>query len=129
MALSLFCPQQGTWFCSVHGCCTYFRKTQSEQENGQRKETRIGVCFGCLETGQMSKGCARRLTSQVCSVQHPTLLHNANRSQVTCKGDESKKEHRENTFGAFPLRGTARHGSVRLTFVFFSTGYSTWYFF
>lgn len=55
------------------------------------------MCFGCLETGQMSKGCARRLTCQVCSVQHPTSLHNASRSQGTWKGDESKKEHKENT--------------------------------
>ncbi len=29
----------------------------------------------------------------------------------------------------FPLHGTARYGSVRLTFGGFSTGYSTWYFF
>ncbi len=33
------------------------------------------------------------------------------------------------TFGAFPLHGTARYGSVQLTFGGFSTGYSTWYFF
>ncbi len=30
-------------------------------------------------------------------------------------------------YGAFPLHGTARYGSVRLTFEGFSTGYSTWY--
>ncbi len=32
----------------------------------------------------------------------------------------------EGTIGAFPLHGTARYGSVRLTFGGFSTGYSTW---
>ncbi len=33
------------------------------------------------------------------------------------------------TYGAFPLHGTARYGSVRFTFGGFSTGYCTWYFF
>ncbi len=31
------------------------------------------------------------------------------------------------SFGAFPLHGTARYGSVRFTFGGFSTGYCTWY--
>ncbi len=31
------------------------------------------------------------------------------------------------SYGAFPLHGTARYGSVRFTFGGFSTGYSTWY--
>ncbi len=35
----------------------------------------------------------------------------------------------EYTFGAFPLHGTARYGSIQFTFGRFSTGYSTWYFF
>ncbi len=30
-------------------------------------------------------------------------------------------------FGAFPLHGTARYGTVRFTFGGFSTGYCTWY--
>ncbi len=29
-------------------------------------------------------------------------------------------------YDGFPLHGTARYGSVRFTFVFFSTGYCTW---
>ncbi len=33
------------------------------------------------------------------------------------------------TYGAFPLHGTARYGSVRFTLGGFSTGYCTWYFF
>ncbi len=33
----------------------------------------------------------------------------------------------EGTYGAFPLHGTARYGSVRFTFGGFSTGYCTWY--
>ncbi len=32
-------------------------------------------------------------------------------------------------YGAFPLHGTARYGSIRFTFGGFSTGYCTWYFF
>ncbi len=33
----------------------------------------------------------------------------------------------ESTYGAFPLHGTARYGTVRFTFGGFSTGYCTWY--
>ncbi len=33
------------------------------------------------------------------------------------------------SYGAFPLHGTARYGSVRFTFGGFSTGYCTWYLF
>ncbi len=31
------------------------------------------------------------------------------------------------SYGAFPLHGTARYGTVRFTFGGFSTGYCTWY--
>ncbi len=33
----------------------------------------------------------------------------------------------DGTYGAFPLHGTARYGTVRFTFGGFSTGYCTWY--
>ncbi len=34
---------------------------------------------------------------------------------------------KELTYGAFPLHGTARYGTLRFTFGGFSTGYCTWY--
>lgn len=36
---------------------------------------RSGICFGCLMKGHLSKDCKRRLTCQVCSQKHPSLLH------------------------------------------------------
>lgn len=34
-----------------------------------------GVCFACLRVGHMSSACERRLTCNVCSKTHPTVLH------------------------------------------------------
>lgn len=34
-----------------------------------------GVCFGCLCIGHMSKDCRRRLSCNVCSLKHPSILH------------------------------------------------------
>lgn len=33
-----------------------------------------GLCFGCLKQGQLSKFCIGKVSSQVCSLTHPTLL-------------------------------------------------------
>lgn len=63
-------------------------------------ETKIGVLFRCLETGQMSKGCAWSFTCQLCSDQHPTSLPNASGNQGTWKGDESKTGHKWNTIAS-----------------------------
>nr|XP_049612597.1 uncharacterized protein LOC125990036 isoform X1 [Syngnathus scovelli] len=34
-----------------------------------------GLCFGCLVQGHLSKDCSRRLTCQLCSRKHPSILH------------------------------------------------------
>ena len=34
-----------------------------------------GYCFGCLTQGHLSKDCINRLTCQVCSLKHPSILH------------------------------------------------------
>lgn len=34
-----------------------------------------GLCFSCLRQGHLSKFCEERLTCEVCSLRHPTVLH------------------------------------------------------
>lgn len=51
---------------------------------------RKGVCFGCLESGHMSKGCSQRLMCQVCSLKHPTVLHITNKGGATTYKDQEK---------------------------------------
>lgn len=48
------------------------------------------MCFGCLDSGHMSKGCSQRLTCQVCSLKHPTVLHITNKAGTTTNKDREK---------------------------------------
>ncbi|KAL6470498.1 hypothetical protein MHYP_G00216170 [Metynnis hypsauchen] len=47
-----------------------------------------GCCFGCLKQGHMSKSCRAKVSCQVCSLMHPTLLHIKKKGIVA----ETKKE-------------------------------------
>lgn len=60
-----------------------------------------GLCFACLKQGYLTKACKKRLTCQICSKKHPTVLHIKNatldggspNSQIDVhkKDDDSKK--------------------------------------
>lgn len=45
-----------------------------------------GLCFSCLKQGHMSNSCKEKMTCQVCSQTHPTLLH------MKAKGDSVLKD-------------------------------------
>lgn len=49
-----------------------------------------GLSFGCLSQGHLSKSCPQKLTCQICSPKHPTILHIGNK-KVTQTAGESKK--------------------------------------
>lgn len=77
-------------FCSgahkLDSCCQFNKKAHKEKLEFLKKK---GVCFGCLESGHMSKGCSQRLKCQVCSLKHPTVLHITNKEgSTTCKDQE-----------------------------------------
>jgi len=65
--------------------CLYCRKNHTMTECHQILEKshkekldfsrRNGICFGCLLKGHLSKDCNRRMTCQMCSQKHPSLLH------------------------------------------------------
>lgn len=53
--------------------CRQFKgKTHKEKMQFLKEK---GVCFACLRVGHMSNACEGRLTCNVCSKSHPTVLH------------------------------------------------------
>lgn len=63
-------------------CCTHTHSLEEcKQFKGKKHKEKIlflrerGVCFACLCVGHMSRDCEKRLTCQVCSQAHPTVLH------------------------------------------------------
>lgn len=44
-----------------------------------------GLCFSCLKQGHMSKTCKEKMTCQVCTQSHPTVLHMKAKNNVTNK--------------------------------------------
>ena len=73
---------------NLSSCPQLRRRNREEKLEFLRKE---GVCFGCFEVGHMSKGCQKRLTCQVCSLKHPTILH-INKTEIKNKKDERSKD-------------------------------------
>lgn len=53
-------------------CKQFMGKTHKEKMQFLKGK---GVCFACLRVGHMSSTCERRLTCDVCSKTHPTVLH------------------------------------------------------
>lgn len=78
-------------FCSgahrLDSCSQFNRKAHNEKLDFLKRK---GVCFGCLESGHMSKGCSQRLTCQVCSLKHPTVLHITNKGGAPTYKDQEK---------------------------------------
>ncbi|KAL7871964.1 hypothetical protein SRHO_G00069470 [Serrasalmus rhombeus] len=47
-----------------------------------------GLCFGCLVQGHLSKDCTRKLTCQICSRKHPSILHVQKDEMASVKEDK-----------------------------------------
>lgn len=52
--------------------CQQFAKKHREKINFLKEK---GACFGCLNTGHLSKNCDKRITCEKCKRSHPTALH------------------------------------------------------
>ena len=55
-----------------------------------------GLCFGCLQSGHVSKRCRNRLKCDNCGKTHPTVLHNTQSGE----NDETKKAKSQPSKGA-----------------------------
>ncbi|KAK0152984.1 hypothetical protein N1851_005351 [Merluccius polli] len=71
--------------CAFTKPCMFCEKNHTLQEcrkiREQAHKERVsflkknGLCFSCLVKGHMSKECKKKMTCEVCSFKHPSLLH------------------------------------------------------
>ena len=72
--------------------CSSFKKKSVKERKAFVQEARI--CFGCLCYGRMSRRCRNRKVCKICSMPHPTVLHDE--SKITPKHnseDQAKVVH------------------------------------
>ena len=58
---------------------------------------KTGLCFGCLVRGHRSSSCKKRMTCQVCSLKHPSMLHFAKQERPDTENAEEEKEEEGTT--------------------------------
>ncbi|KAL2099387.1 hypothetical protein ACEWY4_005867 [Coilia grayii] len=64
----MFCEKNHT----LQECCKIKEKVHSGRVDFLKKN---GLCFSCLVKGHLSKECKKKMTCEVCSLKHPSLLH------------------------------------------------------
>ena len=69
-----------------------------------------GYCFGCLTQGHLSKDCIRRLTCQVCSLKHPSILHIQKQEKVK-EGKNSTSEAQTTSAVGYEMCGYTGAGN------------------
>ncbi|KAL7868352.1 hypothetical protein SRHO_G00097360 [Serrasalmus rhombeus] len=60
-----------------------------------------GLCFSCLKQGHMSKFCKAKVSCQVCSLTHHTLLHIKKRDTIADSEKKTKNSEGQTVFSAF----------------------------
>lgn len=102
-------------------------KSKSHEEKIQFLKSK-GLCFSCLQHGHMGKFCTRKLSCQVCSRVHPTVLHqdNTNRGSdrsvpvVNGFATDSRSDH---ALSIVPVVVKAGNGDKCIrTYAFLDTG-------
>ena len=83
MPLCLFCKGE-----HVMETCNKL-KSKAHKENLDFLRSK-GLCFSCLKHGHMSKQCKAKVSCEVCSLTHPTLLH------IKKKEIDAEAENRKN---------------------------------
>ncbi|KAI2646661.1 NEDD4 family-interacting protein 2 [Labeo rohita] len=79
----LYCAQDG----HVLEHCHQLGKRAHREKLDFLKEK--GLCFGCLNTGHLSKSCDKRITCKHCSQMHPSILHIGQKE----KGNQKDMDH------------------------------------
>lgn len=91
-------------------CRRLAAKTQAER-NAFVKNNHL--CFGCLQTGHMSKKCTARATCSKCSKRHPTSLH-INKSDVEATSTKANpsEDHLNKTNSQAEIPNVTSHAVV-----------------
>ncbi|KAL3986557.1 KRAB domain-containing zinc finger protein [Sarotherodon galilaeus] len=79
MVSCVFCKRAGH---GLHKCRKFTEKTVAERVKFIQGEK---LCFGCLNSGHLSKNCSNKMTCNTCSKRHPTCLHEERQRQETKK--------------------------------------------
>lgn len=87
---------EGSPSCAFTRPCMFCEKNHALQECRKIREKphnervdflkKTGLCFGCLVKGHLSRECKKKITCEVCSLKHPSLLH------FTSKDKDAKKK-------------------------------------
>ena len=119
----------------VQAACAYCKKNHSledceelrQKEPAARKDfiQEKGLCFGCLKTGHMARGCQQRSMCKICGKRHVTLLHQAGSERVHYQQRQSpvqpvKDQVTERQVGKEPqqvMTGCVREGNTGLAIV------------
>ena len=86
--------------------CAQLKKKAHREKIAFFKEN--GICFAWLCIGHISKDCRKRLSCQVCSFKHPTMLHIQSREEQT----EPEAEQRSGTLPDRALVSSDLTGAV-----------------
>ncbi|XP_039859773.1 uncharacterized protein LOC120716337 isoform X2 [Simochromis diagramma] len=79
MVSCVFCKRAGH---GLHKCRKFTEKPVAERVKFIQGEK---LCFGCLNSGHLSKNCSNKMTCNTCSKRHPTCLHEERQRQETKK--------------------------------------------
>lgn len=73
-----------------------------------------GLCFGCLNTGHISRSCDKRITCKLCSQMHPSILHIGQREKVDQKDTGQLRRSSESctTSSACGHRGAGHRNGI-----------------
>ncbi|XP_076848178.1 uncharacterized protein LOC143493558 [Brachyhypopomus gauderio] len=77
----VYCEKNHT----VENCEKFKKQVHKDKIDFLRSK---GLCFGCLVRGHLSKDCTRKLTCQVCSRKHPSILHVQKDETASVKDDK-----------------------------------------
>ncbi|XP_013856319.1 uncharacterized protein LOC106512198, partial [Austrofundulus limnaeus] len=72
----LYCTQDG----HVLEQCRQLGKRSHREKLDFLKDK--GLCFGCLNTGHLSKSCVKRITCKHCNQKHPSILHIGQKEKI-----------------------------------------------
>lgn len=85
--------------CIVHMMVMYWNNVINWVKKSHREKLDFlkekGLCFGCLNTGHLSRSCERRITCKHCSQMHPSILHIGQKERGSQKDTEQLKRFTE----------------------------------
>lgn len=90
--------------------CRIFRSKSVDSRKDFAKSNKL--CFGCLESGHISKRCTQRKTCEICDKRHPTSLHGDLRKSNTTDSNPTASSSTTDRDVSTPERISSKSGTV-----------------